>query len=70
LKEVDQALDSITTHKDLVQFLNVTENAQKLNDLVEDIRDAFMGYQVCAPKPPAHIASDNALDLITARYLQ
>jgi hypothetical protein len=69
LKVVGQALDSITTQKDLVQFLNNTENAWKLNDLVEDVHDALKGYQVCTPKPLTHIISDNAPDFITARYL-
>jgi hypothetical protein len=69
LKVVGQALDSITTQKDLVQFLNNTENAQKLNNLVEDIHDTLMGYQVCTPKLLTHITSDNAPDFITARYL-
>ena len=30
-------------------FFNNAENAGKLGDLVEDIRDAMMDYQVCAP---------------------
>ena len=29
-------------------FFNNTENAGKLGDLVEDVRDAMMDYQVCA----------------------
>jgi hypothetical protein len=54
LREVGQALDSITTQKDLAQFLNNTRNAQRLNDLVEDIRDALIGYQVCTPSQTTH----------------
>ena len=46
LKEVDQVLDSTTTRDDLAQFLDATWNVRKLNDLVGDIRDALMGYQV------------------------
>ena len=69
LKEVGRALDSITTQKDLAQFLSDAENAQKLNDLVEDIRDALIGYQVCTSNPLVLITSDNAPDLITTRYL-
>ena len=70
LKEAGQALDSITTREDLAGLLNATGNAQKLNDLVEDLRDALMGYQVCTPEPLAPlIISNNALDLVTARYL-
>jgi hypothetical protein len=57
LKDVNQTLDSITTQNDLVQFLNNTENAQKLDGLVGDIHDALMCYQVCAPKPLVLITS-------------
>jgi hypothetical protein len=71
LKTVGHALDSITTRNNLAQFLNDTENAQKLNDLVGDIRDALMAYQVCIPKPLALIISDNgAPDFVTTRYLR
>jgi len=28
-------------------FFNNVENADKLGGLVEDVRDAMMGYQVC-----------------------
>ena len=69
LKAAGQALDSIITRKDLAQFLNSTESGQKLNDLVEDIRDALMGYQVYTPKLFALITSNDVSDLITARCL-
>jgi len=46
LEDVRQALDPMTTQKDVAQFLSNTENAQKLNDLVDDIREAVMDYQV------------------------
>ena len=70
LKKVGQALDSITTKNNLAQFLNDTENAQKLNDLVGYIRDALMTYQVCVPKPLALIISDSAPDFVTTRCLR
>jgi hypothetical protein len=70
LKEIGQALDSITTQKDLAQFLNNTENAQKLNGLVGDIHDTLMDYQVLISEPLTLIASNNTPDLIAARYLQ
>jgi len=38
------------TQKDLVFFLKKSENAQKLNGLVQDIRYALMDYQVCSPE--------------------
>jgi len=43
------------SQKDIAQFLNNTENAQKLNDLVDDIHEAVMEYQVCTPKALALI---------------
>ena len=46
LEDVRQALDPMATQKDLAQFLSNAENAQKLNDLVDDIREAVMDYQV------------------------
>ena len=55
---VGQAMDSITTQKDLTHFLMESENALKLNDLVEDIRDALMDYQVCTSKGLALITSN------------
>ena len=42
----------MASQKNIVQFLNNTENAQRLNDLVDDIREAVMDYQVCASKGP------------------
>ena len=69
LKEVNQALDSITTQNDLAQFLSNSKNAQELNGLVEDIHDAFIGYQVCAPKLLTCIPPNDAPDLTTTRYL-
>lgn len=49
LMEVGKAIDSVITQKDLGHFLKNSENALKLNDLVEDIRDALMEYQVRTP---------------------
>jgi hypothetical protein len=50
LKEINQTLGSITAQTGLAQFLSNSKDAQELNGLVEDIRDAFIGYQVCGPK--------------------
>jgi hypothetical protein len=50
LEDVSKALDQMTTQKDVAQFLSNTENAQKLNELVDDIREAMVAYQVCTPK--------------------
>jgi len=58
LEEIGQAVDSMTTQKDLARFLQNPENSQKLNGLVEDIRYALIDYQVRTPKTLAHIASN------------
>ena len=47
LEGVRKTLDRMRAQKNLAQFLSNTENAQKLNDLVDDIREAVMDYQVC-----------------------
>ena len=39
-------MDSTMTQEDLALFLKNPENAQKLNGIVQDIRYAFMDYQV------------------------
>jgi len=49
--------------KDIVQFLNNAGNAQKLNDLVDDIHEAVMEYQVCTPKAIALTSPDIPLRL-------
>jgi hypothetical protein len=49
-------------------FFSNLENADRLNGLVEDIRNAMLDYQVCledAPLAPLTFA----LDFSTARYL-
>ena len=60
----------MTTQSGLAQFLSNSKNAQQLNGLVEDIRDAFIGYQVCAPKLLTCIVPNDTPDLTTTRYLQ
>ena len=47
----------IAAQKDIVGFLNNADNAQRLNDSVEDIREAVMDYQVRTSK---------GLDLVTS----
>ena len=50
LKDIRQVMVPMTTREDPAYFLNSPENAWKLNDLVEGVRDALMDYQVCARK--------------------
>ena len=58
MEDVRRILDPMATQKDIVRFLNNAENAQKLNDLVDDIREAVMDYQVRISKPSALISSN------------
>ena len=48
----------MATQKDVAGFLSNAENAQKLNDLVDDIREAVMDYQVRTSKRLTLIVSD------------
>ena len=70
LEDVRQALDPMTTQKDIAQFLSDTENAQKLNDLVDDVREAVMDYQVRTSEGLALSVSNIRTDLLTAGHLQ
>ena len=63
LEDVCQALDLMTTQGDVAKFLENAGNAQKLNDLVDDIREAVMDYQVRASKGLAFTASNVCLRL-------
>jgi len=70
LKEIGQAMGSITTRKDLVPFLKNPENAHKVNGLVEDIRYALIDYQVSSSKRPVLVPANVSSDLIATRHLQ
>jgi hypothetical protein len=48
----------MAAQKEIAQSLNNTDNAQKLNDLAEDTREAMMGYQVRTPEGLALITSN------------
>ena len=58
LKEIGQVMHPMTTQKDLALLLKKSENAQKLDGLVQEIRYAMMDYQVCTPKRPALVAAN------------
>ena len=58
----------MTAQKDIAQFLNNTENAQKLNDLVDDIREAVMDYQVRTSEEPTLSLSNICTDFLTTGY--
>jgi len=63
-------MDSMTTQKDLADFLKTPRNAQKVNDLVEDIRYALMNYQVRIPKMLTWTYLIFATDVVTAGHLR
>ena len=42
------------TREDLAHFLSNPENAQELNNLVGDVRDGLMEYQVRTPNTCPH----------------
>ena len=48
----------MAAQKDIAGFLNNADNAQKLNNLVEDIREAVMDYQVRISKGLVLITSN------------
>jgi hypothetical protein len=47
LEEVHQDLTQLMGQCMAVEFLTNTENTQRINRLVEDIREVMMDYQVC-----------------------
>ena len=47
LGDICQSLALPAKQRKVVEFLTNTENAQKINGLVEDIHEALMAYQVC-----------------------
>jgi hypothetical protein len=69
LEEVCQALDPMAAQKDIAQFLSNTENAQKLNELVDDIREAVMDYQVRTSERLVLSVSNIGTDFFATGYL-
>ena len=70
LEDICQNLSLPTEQGKVVEFLTNPENAQRINDLVEDIHEVLMGYQVCILShmflPPLTIM----LDFIATGYPQ
>jgi hypothetical protein len=48
LEDVHQELAPLAEHGKVVGFPANTENSQRIDDLVEDVRQVMMDYQVCA----------------------
>jgi len=70
LGDVRQALDPMTIQGDIARFLSNAENAQELNDLVDDIREAVVDYQVRTSRGLTLRTSDVYTDLLTTGYLR
>ena len=69
LEEVDRELALLAGQGEVAGFSANTENAQRINDLVEDIREVMMDYQVRASNNPFLPHLMNVLDLTATRYL-
>ena len=52
LDNILQDLIPLAEQGKITRFLNSAEDVNKLGDLVEDIRDAMMDYQVCPQNYP------------------
>ena len=69
LEDVRQELALLAEQGKVAGFLANTPNAQKINDLMEDIRQVMMDYQVCTSGNPFLPCLMNVLDLAATRYL-
>jgi hypothetical protein len=69
LEEVHQDLARLTGQGMAVGFLTNTENVQRINGLVEDIREVMMDYQVCMLNYLFPTCLMFVLDLTTTRYI-
>ena len=69
LKGVSRELALLARQGKIAGFLANAENAQRINDLVEDIRQVIMDYQVCTSNDSFSPFLMNMLDLIATRYL-
>ena len=70
LEDICQNLTLPEEQGEIVEFLTKTENAQKVNGLVEDVHEVLMGYQVCILHHPFSSVSDLQLDFIATGYPQ
>ena len=70
LEDICQNLILPEEQGEIVEFLTKTENAQKVNGLVEDVHEVLMGYQVCILNDPFFSMSDLHSDFTTTGYPQ
>ena len=47
LEDIHQGLTIPAEEGQALEFLTNAENVRKINDMVEDIREALLEYQVC-----------------------
>jgi hypothetical protein len=69
LEDIHQDLARLAGQGTTVRFLTNTENAQRVNGLVEDTREAIMDYQVCMPNDSFLPRLMSVLGFTAARYL-
>ena len=70
LEEIHQELDLLASQGKTAGFLANTENTQRINGLVEDIRQVMMDYQVRALTYSFLLPClMDALDFVTTGYL-
>jgi hypothetical protein len=69
LEDIHQDLTQLAGQGKTMGFLTNTENAQKINGLVEDIREVMMEYQVCMSNYIFLPCLMFVLDFIATRYL-
>lgn len=70
LKDVRRGLTIPSEQGKLVGFLANADNAQRINGLVEDLRETLMDYQVCILNCSFSTASNPVSDFITAGYIR
>ena len=68
LGDVHQDLTTLAKQGNIVEFLASAENVQRINGLVEDIREVMMDYQVCV-KQFISTMSNFCVGFIATRYL-
>jgi len=63
-------MGSVATQEGLARFLGIPKNAQEVNGLVEDVRDALVDYQVWLSKRLVLIVADICSDFVATRHRQ
>jgi len=69
LENILRELEPLAEQGKVEGFFSNVKNADKLDDLVEDIRDAVMDYQVRNQTNSLHPRLTFISDLVTTRYL-